>query len=80
MVATAAVVNYVGATPIFVDVDKHTWTIDPESYKSAITKKTKAVMPVHLYGHPAKMDEIAAISKEHNIKIIEDAAPYWRHC
>jgi len=74
-VATATVVNYVGATPIFVDVDKHTWTIDPESYKNAITKKTKAVMPVHLYGHPAKMDEIMAISKEHNIRIIEDAAP-----
>jgi len=74
-VATASVVNYVGATPIFVDVDRNTWTMDPASFKNAITEKTKAVMPVHLYGHPAKMDEIVAIAKEHNLTILEDAAP-----
>jgi perosamine synthetase len=74
-VATASVVNYVGATPVFVDVDKSTWTMDPQSFKAAITKNTKAVMPVHLYGHPAKMDEILSIAKDCNIKVLEDAAP-----
>ena len=74
-VATATVVNYVGATPVFVDVDPLTWTMDPESFKNAITDKTKAVMPVHLYGHPAKMDEIVPIAKQHNLKMLEDAAP-----
>jgi perosamine synthetase len=74
-VATASVVNYVGGTPVFVDIDKKTWTMDPESFRNAITDKTKLVMPVHLYGHPAKMDEIVAIAKEHNLKILEDAAP-----
>ena len=74
-VATATVVNYVGATPVFVDVDKDTWTMDPESFRKAITPRTKAVMPVHLYGHPAKMDEIMAIAREHDLKVLEDAAP-----
>ena len=74
-VATATVVNYVGATPIFVDVDKSTWTMDPDSFRNAITEKTKAVMPVHLYGHPAKMDEIMSIAREHNLRVLEDAAP-----
>ena len=74
-VATASVVNYVGATPVFVDVDRSTWTMDPDSFRNAITDRTKAVMPVHLYGHPAKMDEIVAIAKEYNLKILEDAAP-----
>jgi perosamine synthetase len=74
-VATATVVNYAGATPVFVDVDRDTWTMDPDSFRNAITNKTKAVIPVHLYGHPAKMDEIVSIAKEHNLKILEDAAP-----
>jgi len=74
-VATASVIKYLGAKPIFVDVDKKSWTIDPFSFKKAITKKTKAVIPVHLYGHPAKMDEIIKISKEFNLKVLEDAAP-----
>ena len=74
-VATASVVNYVGATPVFVDVDRKTWTMDPKSFRNAITQKTKAVMPVHLYGHPAKMDDIMQIAKEHNLKVLEDAAP-----
>ena len=74
-VATASVVNYIGANPVFVDIDPKTWTIDPVSFRNAITPKTKAVMPVHLYGHPAKMDEIMRIAKEHNLKVLEDAAP-----
>ena len=74
-VATASVVNYVGATPVFADVDKETWTLSPDSFKKCITKNTKAVMPVHLYGHPCKMDEINSIAKNNGIKILEDAAP-----
>jgi len=74
-VATASVVNYVAATPVFVDVDRSTWTMDPQSFKAAITKNTKAVMPVHLYGHPAEMDAIKKIADEHGLKILEDAAP-----
>ena len=74
-VATASVVKYVGAKPVFVDVDKFNWTIDPISFKNAITKSTKVVIPVHLYGHPSNMDSIVSISKENGIKIMEDAAP-----
>ena len=74
-VATASVVNYVGAKPVFVDVDRETWTMDPESFRNAITSRTKAVMPVHLYGHPAKMDQIMSIAKENELKVLEDAAP-----
>lgn len=74
-VATASVVKYVGAKPVFVDIDKHTWTMDPDKIEQLITKKTKAIMPVHLYGHPAEMDKICEIAKKHNLLIIEDAAP-----
>ena len=74
-VATASVVQYLGAKPVFVDVDIDTWTMDPASFKNAITKKTKAVMPVHLYGHPSKMDDIIEIAKDNNILVLEDAAP-----
>lgn len=74
-IATAAVVTYLGATPVFVDIDKDTWTINPESVKKAITKKTKGIMPVHLYGHPANMDEITKIAKAHGLFVLEDAAP-----
>ena len=73
-VATASVVNYVGATPVFADVDKETWTLSPDSFKKCITNNTKAVMPVHLYGHPCKMDEIKSIARKNNLKIIEDCA------
>jgi len=74
-IATAAVVTYVGAKPIFVDIDRDTWTIDPASIRKAINKKTKGIIPVHLYGHPANMDEIIKIAKEYNLFILEDAAP-----
>ena len=74
-VSTANAVMLVGATPIFADVDIDTWTLDPKSVESLITDKTKAIMPVHLYGHPAKMDEIMSLGKKYNLKIIEDAAP-----
>lgn len=74
-IATAAVVTYVGAKPVFVDIEKDTWCIDPESIKKAITPKTKAIIPVHLYGGMARMDKIIEIAEENNLKVIEDAAP-----
>ncbi len=74
-VATASAVLYVGATPVFCDVDEHSWTLDPESARKAITSRTKAIMPVHLYGFPAKMDSIVKLAGEYGLRIIEDAAP-----
>ena len=74
-VATASVVKYVGAKPVFADIDKDTWTICPKSVEKKINKKTKAIMVVHLYGHPSKMDDIKKISKKYKIHLIEDAAP-----
>lgn len=74
-VATAYSIDYTGATPIFVDINPDTWCIDPKEIRKAITSKTKAIMLVHTFGHPAEMDEITSIAKEYNLKIIEDAAP-----
>jgi perosamine synthetase len=74
-VATASAVAYVGATPVFCDVDLETWCISPSDLESLITEKTKAVIPVHLYGFPAEMHLIKSICDRNNIKIIEDAAP-----
>lgn len=74
-VATGAAVAYVGATPIFADVDPDTWTIAPESIDKCITPRTKAIMPVHLYGYPADMTSIMAIADRHDLKVVEDAAP-----
>jgi len=72
-VSTANVVKYVGAKPIFVDVDRKTWTIDPKKIEETITKNTKAIIVVHLFGHPADMDVINIIAKKHKISVIEDA-------
>ena len=74
-VASANVVRFVGAVPVFVDIEEDTWCIDPVSFKKAITKRTKAVMPVHIYGHPANMDEVNHIAKKHGLFVIEDACP-----
>lgn len=73
-VASANVVKYVGADPILVDVSEDTWCLNPESIRKAITAKTRAIMPVHLYGHPCEMDEINGIARENNLFVIEDAA------
>src|SRR3954451_1216734 len=73
-IATTEVIALLRLTPVFVDVDKATFCIDPESIKKAITPKTKAIVPVHLYGHAANMEEIMAIAKEHNLFVIEDNA------
>jgi len=73
-VATANAVAYTGAKPIMVDVEPDTWCINPNCIKKAISKKTKAIIPVHLYGHPADMDEINKVAKEYGLYVIEDAA------
>lgn len=72
--ATANVIEHVGATPVFADVETSSMNIDPREIEKKITKKTKAIIPVHLAGRPCRMDEILAIAKKHNLKIIEDAA------
>ena len=73
-IATAEAVRYVGATPVFVDILPDSLNIDPEAIRSAITDKTRAIMPVHLFGQPADMNEIMAIAEEFNLAIIEDCA------
>lgn len=72
-VASANPIKYVGATPVFVDVDPLTWNISPSKIEESITKKTKAIMPVHLYGNPSEMDTIIDIAKKYNLFVIEDA-------
>jgi perosamine synthetase len=73
-VATANAVAYTGATPVLADVDADTLCIDPASVESLITERTKVIMPVHLYGHPADMDSLTTIAKARDIVIVEDAA------
>jgi dTDP-4-amino-4,6-dideoxygalactose transaminase len=73
-VATAAAIVYTGATPVFVDIDPATCTIDPGKIAAAITPKTKAIIPVHLYGACADMDRVMHLAREHNLIVIEDAA------
>ncbi len=74
-VATANAVRYTGATPIFADVDMQSWTLDPSSVERLITPKTKAIIPVHMYGHPTDMSRITELADRFNIPIVEDAAP-----
>jgi dTDP-4-amino-4,6-dideoxygalactose transaminase len=71
-IATAEVIALLGLTPVLVDVLPDTFNIDPEAIKNAITSKTKAIVPVHLFGQCADMEEILAIAKEHNLFVIED--------
>lgn len=72
-IATSEAINMVGATPVFVDVDPKTYTMDPDKLEKAITSRTKAIIPVHLYGQPAAMDRIMEIANRHNLIVIEDA-------
>lgn len=72
--ATANSILYVGAKPVFVDIDPKTYNINPEKIEEAINDKTKAIMPVHLYGQPADMGPICKIAENHDLKVIEDAA------
>lgn len=73
-VATTEAIGIVGAKPVFVDIDPQTYNIDPAAIEAAITPRTRAILPVHLYGHPAPMDEIMAIAKKHNLAVVEDCA------
>jgi dTDP-4-amino-4,6-dideoxygalactose transaminase len=72
-VATAAAIYYAGATPVFVDIDPQSFTIDADAIEAAITERTKGIIPVHLYGQPADMDPILAIAKKRRLVVIEDA-------
>lgn len=73
-IATAEAIRYVGATPVFADIDEKTFNIRPDLIEAAITEKTKAVMPVHLFGQPADMTAIEAICQKHKLLLIEDCA------
>ncbi len=71
--ATAEAIAQVGATPVFVDIDPATFNINPALVEKAITPKTRAILPVHIFGQPAHMDELMLIAKNHNLKVVEDA-------
>ena len=73
-VASVAAVLYAGARPVLVDIDPHSFTMDPAVVEAAITPRTKAILPVHLYGQPADMDPITEIARRHGLVVIEDAA------
>lgn len=73
-VATAAAIHYAGATPVYVDINPNTFNMDPAKLEAAITPRTRAVIPVHLYGQPADMDLIVQIARGHGLIVIEDAA------
>ena len=73
-IATAEVVGLLGAIPVFVDIDPVTFNLDPALVESAVTEKTKAIIPVHLFGQPCDMDPILAVARKHGLKVIEDCA------
>jgi dTDP-4-amino-4,6-dideoxygalactose transaminase len=73
-IATVEAISFTGAKPVFIDIDERTYNIDPAKLESAITSKTKAIIPVHLYGQMADMDPIIAIAKQHNLYVLEDGA------
>ncbi len=73
-IATAEVISLVGARPVFVDVDPRTYNMDPDHIEAAITPRTKAIIPVHLYGQPAEMDAVLDVARRHGLRVIEDAA------
>jgi dTDP-4-amino-4,6-dideoxygalactose transaminase len=72
--ATAESISNVGAEPVFVDVDENTFNIDPEKIEAAITPRTKAILPVHLYGRPVEMDEVMNLAQAHGLMVVEDCA------
>ena len=74
IISTALAVIYCGAKPVFVDCDPETWNMDVSQIRAKITKNTKAILPVHIYGHPCDMDPILEIASEYNLSVIEDAA------
>lgn len=74
MIATANAVTYLGARPVLVDSEPATWNMDPDKIKEKITPRTKAIIAVHTYGHPAEMDKILEIARRYNLYVVEDAA------
>ena len=72
-IATAEAISFCGATPVFVDIEERTYNMNPRLLESAITQKTKAIIPVHLFGQPVDMDPIMEIARKHNLYVIEDA-------
>jgi dTDP-4-amino-4,6-dideoxygalactose transaminase len=72
-VATVAAIYYTGAKAVFVDIDPRTYTIDPDRIEAALTPRTRAIVPVHLYGHPADMDPVMAIARKRGLVVVEDA-------
>jgi dTDP-4-amino-4,6-dideoxygalactose transaminase len=72
-IASASGIAFTGATPVFVDIDPATYTLDPARLEAAITPRTKAIVPVHLYGQPADMDPIMALARKHGLKVLEDS-------
>lgn len=72
-IATALAISYTGALPVLTDIDPRTFALDPNRVADAVTARTKAIIPVHLYGHPAEMDAISTIAERHNLVVIEDA-------
>lgn len=73
-IATAEAIEMVGAVPVLVDIDPHTYNLDPDRVEAAITSKTRAIIPVHLYGQIADMDRIMGIARQHKLYVVEDAA------
>ncbi|MBI4786371.1 MAG: DegT/DnrJ/EryC1/StrS family aminotransferase [Chloroflexi bacterium] len=73
-IATSEVISLIGAKPVFVDIDPRTYNLDPNLIERAITPRTRAIIPVHLYGQPAEMDPILEIARRHDLRVIEDAA------
>jgi perosamine synthetase len=74
IVSCVNAVLYTGATPVFADVDPSTWTLDPVEFERSCTPRTRVVMPVHVYGHPADLDPIRSVARSHRVAVVEDAA------
>jgi perosamine synthetase len=72
--ASANAVMQCGASPVFADIDPNTWTLDPTAVESLISDRTRAIMPVHIYGHPCDMDPLIEIARQHRLRVIEDCA------
>jgi dTDP-4-amino-4,6-dideoxygalactose transaminase len=79
-IATSEAVSNIGATPVFADIDAQTYTICPRAARAAVTARTKAIIPVHLYGHPADMDAIMALAQEFKLFVLEDCAQAHGAC
>src|SRR5579871_6193922 len=73
-IATVFAITYVGALPVLVDVLPDTYNLDPAQLEAAITERTRAILPVHLYGQPCDMEPIMQIARKHNLRVIEDVA------